>query len=1337
MQDRSDQLLPLTTAQRGLWIASQLAPPGATFNIAEAVEIAGEVEPHVFVRALTQVTAEAENTRIRIVTTPDGPMQQVAPSVRAEFPVVDMSAESDPEAAARAWMRARILRRVDLEHDQLWIGALLKLGPRRFMWFQCSHHIALDGFTAGMLAARLAALYSAFVEERTPEPHGFLPIATLVEQEQSYRASDRREADRQYWLEQLHEPPEAPSLSAGLDRRSNGGGTENGAEGGFIRRSWTIPPETVERLTNLVRGHGATLPQGLTAILAGYLFRMTGREDFVLGMPMTGRGNRTLRQVPGLAANVVALRFRPTQEASFLDLLKQSRRALQGALRHQQFRYEDLRRDLGFFDVDRQLARFSVNIEPFDYALSFAGAPTRNHNLSNGAMEDLTVFVFDRQDGEGLRMDFDANPYLYTPAALDGHLRRVERLVSAVIEDPEAAMEAHDLIGAEERLRWARQAEEVVRSWPAGNAAALVRDNALVRPEAIAVIDALGTLSYKGLVADTERLRGRLIEAGIGAGHLVAVMLPRDRRAVTALLAIAESGAAWLPIDCDGPAERLRAILEDARPALVITAAQGAMDLPSTLPKLVLGTGGDEAILHGNPGTSPDSVPPGTAYVTYTSGTSGRPKGVVVSHASLSNLLLSMREILAFGPRERLAAVTTLTFDIAVLELLLPLVSAATIVVPTREEARDPKRLAAAIRRHGVTALQATPTLWQALLGAGEGEALRGLLLLTGGENLPAQLAERLFRIGRALFNLYGPTETTIWSTARRITEVDLVLPPIGHPIANTQLHILDRYGVELPDGIVGELAISGDGVATGYLRQPRLTAERFPLDVFSGAGGARLYRTGDRAVRDANGLVSALGRCDDQVKIKGVRVEPAEVESALLGQDGIAQAAVVAERGDGTPTLVAYLVASDAAVRVDSATIRRALSTILLPQMIPTRFHYLEALPRTPNGKLDRRALPRPEREVLGQGSARVPPRTPTERMLAEVWQSVLAIDEIGIHDNFFDLGGDSLRALQLITALADKGADLSLGHLFTEPTIAGLVPLFDGAAQTPDSLGALLPIRTAGDAAPLFCIHPALGVGWSFATLAPHLPQRHPVYALQDVGLIMGDAAPTSVDALVDAYLHVIRSVQASGPYHLIGWSMGGLVAHGLASRLRGEGETVALLALLDSYPFLGTVAAPEEKEDAILIRAAMDYLKVPPDENGGIPDSIDALAHHIEAAVADLGILPATLGPELGSVPAFLARLREVTLRNLRLAQRYRPGYVDSDALFLRAAQRGSDMIHETPEVWRGHLGGTLVVHDIDCRHHDMLLPVHAAQLGAVITQHLDSTQEGRELADLEGV
>lgn len=1332
-QYASEQLLPLTTAQRGLWIGSQIAPPGSTFNIAEAVEILGDIEPQLFVQAIAQISEEAETTRIQIVQTPEGPMQRVVPSLRTDFPFVDMSAEPDPDAAAHAWMRTRILAERDLEQDALWVSALLKLGPQRFLWLQCCHHIALDGFTGGMLAARLAEVYTALVEKRAPEPHGFLPITMLVEHEQSYRDSERRETDRNYWVEQLRDVPDAPTLSMRLDRRNN---LASGAHGGFIRRSWTIPAEMVERLRALVRSHGATLPQGLTAMLAAYLFRMTGKEDFVVGMPMTGRGSRALRQVPGLVANVVALRFRPVRETSFVELLTQSRRVLQSALRHQQFRYEDLRRELGFNEINQHLARFSVNIEPFDYSLRFGGATARNHNLSNGAMEDLTVFMFDRQDGEGIRMDFDANPGLYTHEELDAHLARVERLMSAVLADPEAALVAHDLIGDDERRRWAAQVREAQRVWPADDVHALVRRQAGDRPDAPAVIDAVGRLAYRGLADDVEALRRQLAAAGVGPGHLVAVLLPRDRRLVTALLAIAESGAAWLPLNGHGPVDRLHAILEDARPSLVLCDAD--MDLPIVAPRLVLAAVGAAGVLHGGTADPAPRVPAGTAYVTYTSGTTGRPKGVVVSHANLRNLLLSMQETLSIAPDERLLAITTVTFDIAVLELLLPLVAGATVVVATREEAGDPKSLAAAIARHGVTALQATPTMWQAILGAGQGEALRGLLLLTGGEVLSGLLAERLLGLGRAVFNLYGPTETTIWSTAQQIGAADLALPAIGRPLANTQLHIVDAYGIQLPDGAIGELAIGGDGVATGYLGQPALTAERFPSDPFSDDAGARLYRTGDRAVRDADGVVRTLGRNDDQIKIKGVRAEPAEIESALLRLPGIEQAAVVLERdGDGA-MLVAYVVAGAGQPPADAAKLRRSLSTMLLPQMIPSRFQYLDALPRTPNGKLDRRALPRPGVEDARENAASVQPRTPTERMLAEIWRAVLGVEDIGIHDNFFDRGGDSLSAVHLMTALAERGADLSLGHLFTEPTIAGLAPLFENTARRAGFLDMVLPLRSGGDAAPLFCLHPVLGVGWSFATLAPHLPQRHPVYALQDIGLLQGDTRPTSLEALVEIYLAEIRAVQPVGPYHLIGWSMGGLIAHGITSRLRSAGEEVALLALLDSYPFLGTEADPEDMEETVLIRAAMDFLKLQPDPGAPMPETADALVELIAAAI-DMGDLPSNLGDEIGDVPAFIERLRAVTVHNLGLARRYRPGHADSDALFLRAALRGGDgagaVIHDSPTVWRSHLGGTLAIHEIDCRHQDMMLPAHAARIGSIITRHLDARARDRALVEVE--
>ena len=808
IREQSPLLMPLTTAQRGMWMGSKLANAATTFNLAEAIEIFGQLDTALFVRALQLLALEVETTRVRIVETSSGPMQEVLPEVRTEFPVLDLSTVADPDAAAHDWMMSRVVAPVDLNRDPLWTGAVLRLAPDRFIWFHCCHHVAIDGYSGGLIAARVAELYTALTEGRAPIPHAFLPVGTLLEAESEYRSSPRHETDRTYWLDHLKNPPAAVSLATGLRPRNPG------AKGGFIRRAVTISHETVAHLSALGREHNATLPQVLVAILAAYAFRLTGQADLVLGMPVSGRSS-ALRLVPGMAANAVALRFAMATGLSFVEILDQARRAMRGCLRHQRFRYEDLRRELGLHEPGQQITRFGVNIEPFDYDLRFGGLQGRSLNLSNGAIEDLTVFVFDRQDGHGLSMVFDANPNLYAPDELEAHAARAARMIDLVLAAPREAIGHHDLLSEADQTLL-RRANDTARTWPGPNVAALVRAAAGRHPARIAIIDSRGSSPYGEMALEIRRLSQQLVQSGIGPGDLVAVLLPRDRRMVVALLAIVEAGAAWLPLDPNGPPERLRGIMADAGPALLLTAA--GIEPPSIagVPCRLHETG--EVAIWRTP--AGPGVPPDTAYVAYTSGTTGAPKGVIVPHAALGNLLFAMQESLAFEPSERLLSVTTLSFDIAILELFLPLMTGASVAIATEGDVRDPQRLAALIARHSITAMQATPSLWMAILGAGQGDSLRGLLLLSGGEPLSPYLAENLHLLGRALFNLYGPTETTIWSSCHRISRADIAAPPVGRPIANTQLHVLGAGGTPLPPHVVGDLAIGGDGVANGYLGQ-------------------------------------------------------------------------------------------------------------------------------------------------------------------------------------------------------------------------------------------------------------------------------------------------------------------------------------------------------------------------------------------------------------------------------------------------------------------------------------------------------------------------------------
>ncbi|NVN23205.1 amino acid adenylation domain-containing protein [Asaia siamensis] len=1332
LQEYRAVMLPLTTAQRGLWMTQFLAPKGSSLNIAEAIHLHGIVDESLFRKALTSVQTEAETLRTAIIRTDDGPVYAIRPPSLPECPVIDCRDEADPSLFARRWMQERIQAPLDLERDPLWQNALLRVASTHWIWFHCCHHAILDGFSGGMIVSRVAALYTALTEGRDAPAPGFLPLATLHEQEEAYRASPRFEIDKAYWRETLQDAPEPVSLSLRPHR------VTTGDFGGAITRAATLCDARAEALRALGRTYESSLPQTLTALLVSYLHRLTGQSDLVVGMPVSARANRLLRQTPGMVANAVALRFMMSPETSFAELIIKSRRAMRSALRHQQYRYEDMRRDLGMFNNTTQISRIGINIEPFDYNLSFGPAHSRNENLSNGAMEDLTLFVFDRCDGGGLCIQCDANPALYTADELDAHLARILTLTDQLLASPETPLRSIPLLTQEARHAQGVRNAATRRVWPDITLSALIASGIGTGPDKV-VQDHKGALTRDDFQRHQHQLTMQLRAAGARPGTLVALALPRDRRMLLCVAAVAATGAAWLPIDVDAPQPRARLILEDACPTLVILPdadhigwACGHEAWQMDAATLVLRSLAPAAPQAGFAPLSASRLPEDTAYVTYTSGTTGRPKGVIIPRKALLNFLHSIRDILDFSERETLLAVTAWTFDIAILEMLLPLVSGSRCVIATPEDVRDPGRLCTLIRQHDVTALQATPTLWQTLLGTAESSSLRGLLFLSGGEAMPAHMARQMGHLGRAVYNLYGPTETTIWSTACRLTADEPDSPPAGLPLANTRLYVVDPFGQTLPDGVVGELVIAGDGVASGYLNRPELTESRFIPDP-EGNAGALAYRTGDRAAIDSEGVLSIFGRADCQIKIRGMRIEPGEIESTLLSLPEILQAAVMIEEtaSRDQPLLAAYLVPATEGAKLDAAQIRRTLLGLLPPQMIPVRIVCVDALLRLTSGKLDRAALRAMKEDTIATNA--VYASTPAEKMLAALWSDLLGLEKIDIHASFFDLGGDSIMVVQMISLLSEQGYTLPVGQIFAAPTIALLAPLFEGGPITCDPLATRLAIRPHGNGAPLFCVHPVIGMSWSFNTLAPLLPDTRPVYGLQDAGLLLGANPPRTLNELTAHYVQEIRAIQPHGPYHLLGWSMGGVIAHEIAAAFRREGQDVALLAMLDSYPTLtepgcshrGASGGPLDDPDSPqAIRAALGFLKMPLDNETPLPPTLEALAD-LFLATLDTTLLPDLPTQDLGDLMGLAEKLRLVTRRNIEMLMTHRPTHGETDILFLRAADKGdmTDQISVTddPLSWANYSSGRITVHDLPCRHGDMLLPGHVEMVARLIRSH----------------
>lgn len=1047
MSASADQFFPLTIAQRGIWFAQRLAPPETVFNISEVLIVEGEIDVGLFYEAMRQAALEASATRLRFIERDGGPLQAINPDVGGIMPLVDLSGEADPWARFLELAKADCLARHDAMLDSLWATGLYKAGPQKYFWYHRVHHILLDGFGAAILARRMAEIYNLRRQGQDVPLTPFGSLTDLVEEDHAYRTSEAFSRERDYWMGQFADRPSSVSL---VDWRP-------GHSSGMLRQSCQLDGQLVARARAMAQAHGVTLPQVLIATVMAYMYRMTGAEDLILGLPVTCRTNKRLRSIPAMLANGAPLRLAMSPQMSGLDVLKQVGKRVRECLRYQRYRYEDLRRDLGLTAEGRQLFTTLVNIEPFDYDLRLGEASCTPVNLSNGSIEDLAIFIYDRGVTKGVWMDFDANPHFYTREGLAEHQERLLRLLDTLVAAPEAAIGGIDLLAPPQRqaLTGAVNATDKTVAEPLLHE--LIEAQAQKTPFSVAVSQDNDTLLYVMLNRQANRLAHALMAHDIGTEDIVAVAMPRAPHLVTALLGVLKSGAAYLPLDADLPPERLSAMLGDARPRALIATPDTLKKLPAErIQGLPVFDPADPALARHaatNPAPAERRAPlhaDHAAYVIYTSGSTGKPKGVVVTHRGLRNFMADMQTRLGLEPEDRLLAVTTVGFDIAALELFLPLLCGARVTIAPRQVVRHPPALSRMMTISGITVMQATPSLWQSLVSA-EPDTLKGLRILTGGEALPPTLARSLHELAWDVTNVYGPTETTIWSTAQVLGDEHLESPPIGRPMLNTQVYVLDPGLQPAPVGVVGELYIAGDGLARGYLGRAALTAERFVANPF-GAPGSRMYRTGDLARRLPDGSVRYAGRADQQVKIRGFRIEPAEIEAVLQSDPSVAHAAVVVrEDRPGDKRLVAYVVPRPQQA-VDVTALRQRVGASLPDYMVPAAFVSLDALPLSPSGKLDRRGLPAPE--YLSSAVKRGP-RNPTEEVLCAMFAEALGVPAVDIDSNFFEMGGDSLMVGHMVSKVRSTfQVELPLAAMFEVTNIAGLAELIAKSQGAQSSL-------------------------------------------------------------------------------------------------------------------------------------------------------------------------------------------------------------------------------------------------------------------------------------------
>lgn len=1235
-------VLPLAAAQEGIWTGQQFDRASPAFNTAEYVEIHGPVDLAALEKAIRRAVTETDALNVVFEADAEGRPWQRFRDARDWTPDhVDVSGEAEPLDAALAWMRADLANPVDLTRDLLFGHAFFRLGPDHLLWYQRVHHIALDGYGLSLVARRVAEVYTALVERREPPEHTFGSLASVVDEDQSYLDSEKYVTAREHWVGRA----EGRSTPVVLAHRTGKLGRS------VVRATADLDADAVTALKAVAKSAGAMWSETLTAAFAAYLHRMTGAAELTLALPvMTRLGSVSLR-VPCMVTNVVPLWVQVAPDDTLETLTTQVAAELRAGRPHLRYRYEQLRRDLKLVASERKLFGPSVNIMPFDYGLRFAGLRAAVHNVSAGLVEDLVIHVYDRADGTGLRIVLDANPNCYDADELTGHLTRFLTFLGRLIVAPASPVADVDLLLDGERRLLLDEWNDTTRVLPDVTVPQLFAAQAQSTPDRIALVAGDVTYTFAELDRKANRLAAQLVSRGAGPDRYVAMLLPRTSDAIVALLAVLKAGAAYVPIDPDYPDKRIAMILADSRPVVLL-----ATEAPSytEIPVVTVSEESDMDL--------PDTGlrPHHAACLIYTSGSTGTPKGVVIEHRGLVNLFHHHREHLirpgANGKVRRAALSASLSFDTS-WEGLLWLLDGHELHFIDDDRRREPAAMLDYIATHEIDFMDITPTYAEELVAVGfldEGRH-RPAVLALGGEATGPALWNALRDKDMTVYNLYGPTECTVDTLWCRLSDSED--PIVGRPLTNTRAYVLDGSRRLVPPGVVGELYFGGAPVARGYHDRPELTAERFIAHPFG-----RLYRTGDLARWRPDGMLEFLGRADDQVKIRGFRIELGEIEAVLASHPAVAQAAVVPrEDTPGLQRLVGYVVPTGDAP--EPAALRQFVAERLPDYMVPPAFVAIDRIPRTTNGKLDRAALPAPDLAATVAGR---PPRDHRERILCGYFANLLGLDEVSIDDDFFSLGGHSLLVARLIGRIrTDFDVTVGIRTVFEAPTVAKLAPQLTDTEE--NDLDVLLPLRTRGSRLPLFCVAPATGLAWSFAGL---LVDDRPVYGLQSIG-----QEYATVGAMAADYVCRIREIQPDGPYHLLGASFGGLVAHEMAAQLQELGHSVEMLALLDSYPF------PAAWRDL-----------PPPSEDEVLGD----LEHRAAAYQA--------------------------FTHNSRLGFAWTPRKVTGDIqLFQATEDKTPDW--PGPDTWRSHVDGRVNVHPIACTHNGITSAGPLADIARTLSQHTD--------------
>jgi amino acid adenylation domain-containing protein len=1163
-------IAPATEPQVEIWTSCLIggAAANCSYNECFSLLLTGIFNTKAMMRALQEMVNMHE--ALRTSFSADGANICVYKELVLDIDYKDLSASTEEKRNdfVNEYNKQLVLTPFDLVTGPLFKASLFKFSESEHLLTFVAHHIVCDGWSIGIMMQDLSKLYSAFAKQEYIK----MPVAPLFSDyaldQLAQSESDSNKETERYWIDQfigsghlLDIPTDFPRPALRTYKSS--------------REDLVLDGALATDVKKLARSTGSSFVTTLLAAFEVFLKQVTGQEEIIVGLPSAGQPATDNYRLVGHCVNLLALRSYPKSNISFKTYLKQRRSEVLDAYEHQLFTFGSLLKKLHIARDPSRLPLVPVmfNIDMgLDDDVEFYQL---HHKLISNPREyeNFEIFLNIAGHEEAPTLEWSYNTQLFKPSTIKKMMDSFEFLLRELVKDPEVlignilSMDSGEL--SHQLDEWNNTACAYPKNTPLHQ---LISERATETPNKTAITFGKQKTNYKELNERANQLAAILIKNSVKKGDKVAFSLDRSAEMVISMLAIMKTGAIYIPLDPIFPINRINYMIEDSQAVVLLTSQTYKGKYQSNAKELILE---DEWLtINDYPSADPEITVTGEdlVYILYTSGSTGMPKGVQIAQHNLVNFLYSMQKQPGLTTDDKLLAVTTISFDIAGLELFLPLLTGAEIILVDAATAKDGRALLDIIKDEQATVMQATPYTWRIMLEAGWNKTTP-IKAICGGEALPAELAERILNFASSLWNVYGPTETTIWSTVKEITNANKI--SIGRPIDNTSIYILDNFLKPLGPGIPGEIYIGGDGVAKGYLNRPELTAEKFVNDPFTKDTGAKMYNTGDLGRFMPNGEIECLGRVDAQVKIRGYRIETGEIEYQLVNGINIKEAVVIARPDNfGIDKLVAFVVVNNNVETVNEAAQvqnwKEALRNSVPDYMVPDNFVIVSAMPLTPNGKVDKKVLAKHGISVVDAGNGYVAPRTDVEKLVADIWVEYLGIEKIGVYDNFFELGGHSLIAVQVMTRIEkETGKRLPLAALFETSTVEKLALMLemDGKSITWDSL---VPIKPKGNKMPLYMVH---GAGLNvllFNTLAMNMSPDQPVFGLQAKGLDGVEDPLESIQEIASHYINAILQQNPTGPYALAGYSFGGIIAFEMAKQFEAMGKEVKILAMFDTYAY-----------------------------------------------------------------------------------------------------------------------------------------------------------------------